>query len=537
MGSFRYESQGTNTYLVYEIDAMDSVDSMTRGMITNNRIQGLAQALFTQMDTQMFIKYNVSAKVSVSQFFEGAVNRKRLIGVFNGIVDALISAEEYMIDARSILLDMDYIFSDVSTCETILICLPLECRMEKETNLGMFFKSIMFNTQFDQTENSDHVAKIINYLNGTPSFSLYEFKNVLQSINSESSQQNFVGEQAVVNLVPSEPFGVQSVPVQETKPASGAPIPATQPIQPVVSMQPVQSVTPTHAATMPGSGKSTMPDAVMKDEKKSVTPDGMKIPTSSNSQKVGGMNIPGGNKKIEQEQPQVTKGEKEISWFYLMQHYNKDNAAAYKAQKEAKKEVKKNSSKNGKGKKSAEIEMPGQLVKEQNIAPQSNELTPTQVALFNHTATQQPVVQQPIVQQVQQIYTQPAMIGGFGETTVLGGPQIGETTVLSQVQNPMQPALPYLIRSKNSEKIMLDKPSFRIGKERSFVDYFIGDNTAISRCHANIIERDGERYIIDTNSTNHTFVNGMMINSNEEVKLSDGDKVRLANEDFEFHLR
>ena len=68
------------------------------------------------------------------------------------------------------------------------------------------------------------------------------------------------------------------------------------------------------------------------------------------------------------------------------------------------------------------------------------------------------------------------------------------------------------------------------------MDYFIGDNTAISRSHANIVSRDGEYFVVDTNSTNHTYVNGGMIQSNVETKLSHGSKIRLANEDFEFKL-
>ena len=95
---------------------------------------------------------------------------------------------------------------------------------------------------------------------------------------------------------------------------------------------------------------------------------------------------------------------------------------------------------------------------------------------------------------------------------------------------------PYLIRAKNNERIELNKPVFRIGKEKSYVDYFISDNTAISRSHANVISRDGEYFVVDTNSTNHTYVNGMMIQSNVETKIVDGVKIRLANEEFEFKL-
>lgn len=125
----------------------------------------------------------------------------------------------------------------------------------------------------------------------------------------------------------------------------------------------------------------------------------------------------------------------------------------------------------------------------------------------------------------------------MSETTVLVSPMIGETTVLVNGQLPGQnQMIPFLIRRKGNEKISLNKPVFRIGKERSYADYFIGDNTAISRSHANIVSRDGEYYLIDTNSTNHTFLNGQMIQSNVETKLAHGDTIRLANEDFEFKL-
>ena len=66
--------------------------------------------------------------------------------------------------------------------------------------------------------------------------------------------------------------------------------------------------------------------------------------------------------------------------------------------------------------------------------------------------------------------------------------------------------------------------------------YFFGDNTAISRSHVNIVTRGDEYYVLDTNSTNHTFVNGEMIQSNVEIQISHGDKIRLANDEFEFKL-
>lgn len=91
---------------------------------------------------------------------------------------------------------------------------------------------------------------------------------------------------------------------------------------------------------------------------------------------------------------------------------------------------------------------------------------------------------------------------------------------------------PYLVRNKTKECMTVDKPIVRIGKEQKYVDLTIDGNAAISRSHANIISRDGMYYIIDLNSTNHTYVDGHMIPSNVETMIYHGAKIKLADEEF-----
>lgn len=119
-------------------------------------------------------------------------------------------------------------------------------------------------------------------------------------------------------------------------------------------------------------------------------------------------------------------------------------------------------------------------------------------------------------------------------TTVLGADP-GGTTVLGSEELDM-PAYPYLIRNKNEEKIPVDKPVFRIGKEKQYSDYFVSDNNAVSRSHADIITRNGRYYIKDLNSTNKTYVDGKAIPIEKEVEIFSRTKLRLANEDFVFYI-
>ncbi|MGN0317031.1 MAG: FHA domain-containing protein [Lachnospira sp.] len=89
-------------------------------------------------------------------------------------------------------------------------------------------------------------------------------------------------------------------------------------------------------------------------------------------------------------------------------------------------------------------------------------------------------------------------------------------------------------RLLTDETFLINKPVFRIGKERSYSDYFVANNNMVSRSHADIISRSGKYYILDLNSKNGTFVNGVPIPAQQEVEIHNGDAIRLANEEFEF---
>lgn len=551
---FTYDNQGTITYLVYQINNTDTIDSMSLGMLTNNKIPGLAPAVFTQMDTVKYMKYNVSAKIPVKQFFTGAVNKKRLLGVFSGITDAMLSAEDYMIDASSILLDLDYIFTDVSTCETILVCLPLKGEGQEAVELGAFFKNIMFTTQFDQTENCDHVAKLINYLNSTPVFSLVDFKGLLEEIKGNAQavvQPAMVSPAMATAAQPSLP--VQQEPYTAAQPViSSQPLPPPQPSVPPQPVYPPQPAAPPRQVSPPQPSVSPQP---VPPSQPVVSPQPVSRPSAlPPSQTVQSMPGPS-------HQTESAENGKKMSMLGLMMHYSKENAAIYKEQKAEKKAKPAKAAKTAKPAKAAKTAKKGKTVPADIAMPSADvsfaipgqspspvqttvQSTPSGQSTVQPSAMPIQSTSQPAVPPAPQPATQPpsytqavpqGQTMNFGETTVLSQGNIGETTVLSAIQDQTA-SQPYLIRSRNNEKIMLDKPVYRIGKEKSYVDYFVSDNTAVSRSHANIINRDGVFYVMDTNSTNHTYVNGVMIQSNLETKLEQGTKIRLANEEFVFYL-
>lgn len=95
---------------------------------------------------------------------------------------------------------------------------------------------------------------------------------------------------------------------------------------------------------------------------------------------------------------------------------------------------------------------------------------------------------------------------------------------------------PALFRVLTNEEISVNKPVFRLGKEKSYVDYFVTNNIAVSRSHADIITRGTRCFVKDLNSKNHTYINGQELPVHVEVEIHDGDYLKLGNEEFIFRV-
>lgn len=591
--NFTYETQGAITYLVCELESQEQLDGLALGMLTNNHIAGVAPVLYTEMNGQRFLKYNISAKVSADQFFSGTVSKERALNAFKNILNAVCSADEYMIDPKCFSVVSEHVFLNVSSCEVALVCIPTETEKDFNAELSAFFKKILISTQFESGGDTSYIAELVSYINNSGAFTVYGLRDLVVGLQAGavSGMSNAQGVSQGVGGAPS----VQSMPAssfdktistdQMSSMMGGAKPPIRQqpqtrmvpninedfargakpPIRQQSQMQPQRQPVPADGMMrgaihepVPYSGaKSTdmhvfggVPDSQMQPpkEKKQSSGLGFAIPGQQNGGAFATPPVQTEQPKKQKKQPKkndtpVQDNDKKMSFFGLLAHYNKENAEIYKKQKEETKAKK--SAEKAKAKQSgapAPGNMPLQFGGSGVIPSQQGGQGYNGNAAQNRMPGGAPMGQPapqvfpgPIPQQQFRPVIQPVPVqNSFNETTVLSPSMLGgETTVLGT--DPCAPA-PCLTRIKTGEKININKPVFRIGKEKSYVDYFIADNTAISRSHVNIHTENGEYFVEDTNSTNHTYINGQLINSNVKVKLTSGDMVRLANEDFAFSV-
>ena len=556
MKEFKYENQGASSFLVYQLKEEDVLDNISLNMLTSNKAKGLASTNYMQMDTQRFIRYTITGKITANQFFARPVTKQSFMGIFKGITEAMVSAEEYMLDPACILLDLNQIYTDVSTGETECICLPVENEKEQKDQRE-FLKSVMFQAQFENPEEGSYVTRILNYLNSIPVFSSLDFLNLLTEMEREGKKDR----------TPIATAAKESL--QQGVAEFGNAVANSSVGGMAASFFEQSSLSQAGALKQENAVEEAIPDIPVPDD----------IPK-----------------------------EERISLFYLLQHYNNNRAKEYmaqqkqlKARKEALKKIEL-AKKGGKKKSAASFNLPGGKAKTASAAPKAKkpasggfsfqvpgkesgkdkpgEDLPGIKSLPNAPVNSQgnsagnPKVGAPVGSGMNIPKSNPSVGSGmnipksnpsaakgtlqptkpsplfsnqqeavgnggrnFGDTTVLhSGFRGEETSVLNYTKAPDTPKQPYLLRIKNGERIPITGSIFRLGKEEKFVDYVIHDNEAISRSHANIISRNGQYFLQDNNSTNHSFLNGQQCVSNVELPLQDKASIRLGNEEFQFLL-
>ena len=585
--NFTFETQGAITYLVCELSPTEQLDTLTLGMLSNNNITGAAPVLYTEMNGQRFLKYNISAKLTLTQFFEGTVNKQRALTAFKNVLNSVCNADDYMIEQSNFLFEPDKIFINVSNCEVAMICVPVVTQKSATDEIIKLFTYLLEITQFDSSENTSYVTELKNFISNSAGFNIYSFKDFVDNLSMSVAQSTYqqpepipaggpiptamafndtisIDDMPNTPSMPQQPIMPQQ-PVQQMYQQPAQPI-YQQPIQqpPVVQqpntmptpVRPIVNTPPMPMAQQPMAGQvpvqtppAVKPDKKSKKKKNKSKQGGLDVAIPGQTAKPQAVQIPGVDNQSAQSQS--NQEEKKMSFFDLMAHYNKENAAIYKAQKESKKTAEHKEPKPKKEKKAKKNKQqpimqqpPVQAQPMQNPVNRVQPTMPSQQLPYGQApmGAQQPVIQQaPVQQQIPVVQPQTPLNtvqqpipvqNSFNETTVLSNINMGgETTVLNMTPEVVEP---YLVRVKTGEKVFVNKPVFRIGKEKSYVDYFIADNTAISRSHCNIHTENGEYYIEDTNSTNHTFINGKIINSNVKTKIVSGDRIRLANEEFTF---
>lgn len=508
---------GNSTYAVYDLNGLTAdIDEVSVAMINNNQNSGigLAPIRFESMNgnTSKMI-FDITGKISLREYIGKNIGQIVFRDMLMNIIESIESFDEYMIETKRVLFDIDSVFINEVDKSVAFICIALK-QFEQNVPLSDFFKNIITSSRVNVNDgNHDYFHYAWNVICNASGFSLNNLKMVLKKAeNAQASTVNPVPNVAQAQVQNAEP------PVQKPVNEQGDVTVANRnSFVPQQQMQPIPST-----AKKPEKKGLFSRNKTKKKENPTAYKGGLaglKSAADNHQSMAAAASVApviqpqvGIQPNIPQ-QPAAPRGP-----VYGTTVITKDGGIPQPEIPAAK-----------------EIERP-------QIPPQPASAGRVD---FGGTTVIEPMQKQsgePAALQNKPAETSSVMINNnqpSGEpvsvgTTVIHNPASVGTTVIAPPTSNAPQRVGWIVRTKTNEKIMLDKPITRIGRDRPDVDYCVNDNTNVGHLHASIYVKNTGYFIVDHNSKNHTYVNGELIESGKETRLMNNSVIRVADEEFKF---
>ncbi len=568
--NFKARNIGEEKYLTYTMGEDCELDEDVLDYCEENNLKELVDIIYEEDDDYDYLTYDITGKVSLEDYIADEMKAEQVLFLVRNVATNLISFKEQAIQLSYILLNRNYIYVG-DKMELQFICLPIENKAAVAAEFKSFIRQLLANMRYDVEEELSYVGKLLTYIN-SDSFNLRGLIGLTEALM----------EEAGLTFEEAGSIDADGVEVVNEKPAM-AEEETTKVSDFMSSME--------DAEELPEIGddeEDETADAMADDEElESILPAGMsalkeddiEIPTitenieedvtetaeeiveEATEEKVEEVEevkqetapveaVKAEKTKIEQPAPaketdvDVIKSRiKELVGTVPTLRPQEEPAGEIKTLDDLDQVlgnnrppvIKKNVVKvNRAALIQSAAEHEGETEKLEGPGPVEAELTPaTPATPVTPAAPATPVTPaapvtpaSPVVEE--EVEEKPKSNSILSKTVA----EIARPSIFSAPK-----ANPYLIRVNTEERIMLGKVVFKIGKASRGVDYTVGGNSAISRQHAVIIQRDGVCYIKDNKSTNHTYVNDKMVEEGVEEILTHDSKIRLGDEEFLFKIR
>ncbi len=494
------------TAMEYQIQPGEMMDGIVLKQCKEGAFDGVLPMGASYENGHNYMYAYTDQKATLAEKLSDAVTAKTILLAFEGIVSTLHELQKENVNLSYMVLDTKHIYIEEATQQVKLICMPGKSAMMSEQEIPEFFRTILANAVYLNSENGDYVAKLLSALNKD-----FELGSFLRTIHGEMMDLRIEKPEVVAPVEAVEPETVEPIVAEPIAPVEVEPIAAgsvePEAVAPVEaepiaaeSVEPVETVTPVEVE--PIAAESVEPEAVAPVEAVAVEP----IPAEP-VETVAPVEVePIAAESVEPETiaPEVVAPVEPVAPAAVVSGVIPQDEIEFEPIPD---------------------ELNAKIMKMNEHTPAAEALQPepTVAVQPQQAATPQP---QPAVavQPQQAVAPQPTMPQPLlmpQDASLHGGQLIPH---------------PHLIRMKTGENLVLPEGEFVIGKSATNVNYTIADNPAVSRVHCTIIKRNGVYYVRDENSTNATYVNGERVLPGTEHLLLNNCKLLLGDEEFIYSL-
>lgn len=597
--NFKVRNIGSEKYLSYILDDDCDFDEELLDYFDENKIPELIDIIYEEDDVNDYLTYNVTGRTTVETLFAKTVNAEMVLGVLHGIASGIVNMRDLGIPVSDVILHKGFTYVNPVTYDVKMICIPVESDTNPSVEFKRFAKDLLVNTTYDSAEDCNYVAKVISLLN-VDKFTVRAFAaqlaelmeaagmqveedymdvggtgvEVTGSVDTSAGDSTTMDDLPEFNEVSFDDEDGEEISVYDTEPAKANEIFKDLDLD-------AEEKKESSSVDMSVFDDSMLEELEIDEdieealaEEETAEADALQEEPEEEAVQAAPE-----QPEVSEQQPEDVQGEPEQP-HEDVQEEPVDAASDAEGLTEMLTDIQESGM--------TEIAETAEGVtevspkKEDTIKPilidtsDLDNLIDEPPVVKNIKVNRAKIIQHAVEEAAEeeeekvdnpteQIISQEFLESGEPvepETNMdpVSGKksrsQSGKTTTDKAVElsagmnvvkdtepeedkhaaSGMPKAMPYIVRVNTGERVMINKPVFKLGKATRGVDFSITGNGAISRVHAIINTKDSGCYLKDNKATNATYVDGVKLEENQEVKLRNDSTITLGGEDFLFKL-
>ncbi len=514
MRSFRFTAKniGRERYLTYIMGEGMDVDEDVLDYCEENSIPEIMTIVYEEDDDFDYLTYDITGRTSIDTYIQNVISKEKVLNILRNVAMGMINIKEYAIPMSYIILNRSFMYIDPDTLAIRFMYLPVEGDASVSMEFKSFARQLIASMRFDVEEDLAYVGQLLTYINGD-TFNLRGLIGLTEALMQDSG----IGYGGGADITSDDGSEIVSsvdpkVAAEEEKNAMDF----------MSDLEEVGDELPEIGGDEEDEALSAaeemVPDAPVIDEAKAEAPESETnedVKTEVASEKTDKVMTADEDDAPSSNETDMLKTESVDEIKARIEELVNEQTAAKTGGVSMQKPVRVN--------KAAVLKAAAENLEEEDAAEAAaaDESVET-ISSESRNAKEKNNVK------TENDPTADKSTAANKKDAVIDNTILGATGTLK--------INPYLIRVNTDERIMINKPVFKIGKASRGVDYHVSGNGAVSRQHAIILHKGDSYYIKDNKSTNHTYVNGKELEADEEMLLKNNSTISLGDEDFTFKL-
>ena len=539
--NFKVRNIGSEKYLSYILDDDCEFDEELLDYLEENKIPELIDIIYEEDDENDYLTYNVTGRTTVDALLSNTVNAEKILGIIRGVASGIVNLRDLGIPASYVVLHKEFTYVNPVTYDVGMLCVPIESEANINAEFRMFAKDLLTSVIYDDNEDCNYVAKLLNLLNADK-FTVRNFYSQLTELMESAGMR-----------------------VEENFVDIGSDMSVSQSTVDTASDTSLDDLPEYEDVSFGDDDDGDDQDVSDEFEESSEVSDIFKDLDLDDGEKTekpkpsSGIDMSVFDDSVFEEleadnaidETQDDEGYTEALTSDMAPHSESGlTEVARAADGVTEVELDK------KEEQKPQLISPDELIDNppviknikinrakiiQKAVVEAEEVqtdNPTEQIIAPQFADDQSAEPETNMEPVTAKNAEPEKTGTGSTVELTGGMNVVKDTEPERPASPsgVPKAMPYIVRVNTGERVMVNKAVFKVGKAGRGVDYHVGGNGAISKVHIIIYQREDGCYLKDNKATNGTYLNGTRLDENEEKKLNNDAMISIGGEDFIFKL-